>query len=93
MHSWVQGIVELNFVEEGPNYLGLGYRKQDGECSKAKEAHEAIPRRNFISCSLPQACEVCVHDEWKILTPNLEEDVNKHATNENVKEEDIESSI
>ena len=42
--------------------MGLGYGK-NGKCSKAKEAHEAVPRRNFISCSLPQACEVCVHDE------------------------------
>ena len=72
--------------------MGLGYGKHDGECSKAKEAHEAVPRRNFISCSLPQACEVCVHDEWKILTPTLQEDVNNHAANENVKEEDVESS-
>ena len=46
--------------------MGLGYGKHDGECSKAKEAHEAVPRRNFISCSLPQACEVCVHDEWNM---------------------------
>ena len=81
----VQGIVETIFVEEMPGYLGLGYGKHDGECSKAKEAHEAVPRRNFISCSLPQACEVCVHDEWKSLTPTLQEDVNNHATNENVK--------
>ena len=72
--------------------MGLGYGKHDGECSKAKEAHEAVPRRNFISCSLPQACEVCVHDEWKSLTPTLQEDVNNHAANDNVKEEDVESS-
>ena len=88
-----QGMVEPIVVEERPKYLGLGYGKHDGECSKSKEAHEAVPRRNFISCSIPQACEVCVHDEWKILTPTLQEDVNKHAANENVKEEDVESSI
>ena len=58
-----QGIVELIDVEERPNYLGLGYGKHDGESSKAKEAHEGVPRRTFITCSLPQACEVCVHEE------------------------------
>ena len=45
-----QGIVEPIFVEERPRYLGLGYGKHDGESSKAKEAHEGVPRRNFISC-------------------------------------------
>ena len=30
-----------------------------------------------------------VHGEWKILTPTLQEDVNNHAANENVKEEDF----
>ena len=58
-----QGIVEPIVVEERPNYLGLGYGQHDGEISKAKKAHEGVPRRNFISCSLPQACEVCVHEE------------------------------
>ena len=40
-----QGIVEPIVVEERPRYLGLGYGKHDGECSKAKEAHEDVPRR------------------------------------------------
>jgi len=57
-------------VEEGPNYLGLGYGKHDGECSKAMRADEGVPRRNFISCSLPQDCEYCAHEECKI-SPNL----------------------
>ena len=35
----VQGIVEPNVLQEGPNYLGLGYGKH-GKCSKAKEACE-----------------------------------------------------
>ena len=69
--------------------MGLGYRKHDGECSKAKEAHKDVPRRTFITCSLPQACEVCVHDKWKSMTPTLREDVNNHAANEKVKEEDF----
>lgn len=58
-----QGIVEPIVVEERPRYLGLGYGKHDGVCSKAKEAHGGVPRRTFIICSLPQACEVCVHEE------------------------------
>ena len=58
-----QGIIEPIVVEERPRYLGLGYRQHDGECSKAKEAHEGLPRRTFITCSLPQACEVFVHKE------------------------------
>ena len=60
---------------------------------QSKDAHEGVTRKTFITCSLPQACEVCVHDEWKSLIPTSQEDVNKHAANENVKEEDVESSI
>ena len=67
-----QGIVELIVVEERPRYLGLGYGQHDGESSKAKEAHEGVPRRNFISSSLPQACEDCVHEECKSFTPTLQ---------------------
>ena len=44
-----QGIVEPIVVEERPRYLGLGYGKHDGECSKAKDAHEGIPRKTFIT--------------------------------------------
>ena len=58
-----QGIIEPIFVEERPKYLGLGYGQHDGERSKDKEAHEGVPRRTLISCSLPQACEDCVHEE------------------------------
>ena len=61
-----QGIFELIVVEEKPKYFGLGYGQHDRECSKAKEAHEGVLRRTFISCSLPQACEDCVHEECKI---------------------------
>ena len=40
-----------------------GYGQQeDGECSKAKKAHEGVSR-TFTTCSLPQVCEVCVHEE------------------------------
>ena len=48
-----QGIVEPIVVEERPRYLGLGYGQHDGEFSKAKEAHEGVPRITFITCSLP----------------------------------------
>ena len=58
-----QGIFEPIVVKERPMYLGLGYGQHDGEFSKAKQAHEGVPRRTFITCSLPQACEVCVHEE------------------------------
>jgi len=58
-----QGIVEPIIVEEMPRYLGIGYGKHDRECSKAKEAYEGVPRSTFITCSLPQDCEVCVHEE------------------------------
>ena len=86
-----QGIVEPIFVEERPKYLGLGYGKHDGESSKVKKAHEGFLRRTFISCSLPQACEYCVHEEWKIFTPSLKEGDHKHAANENGKKESVES--
>ena len=86
-----QGIVEPIVVEERPRYLGLGYGKHDGECSKAKEAYESVPRRNFITCSLPQACEVCVDEECKSFIPTLQEDAHKHATSGNGKQEDVES--
>ena len=72
--------------------MGLGYGKHDGECSKAKEAHEGVPRRNLITCSLPQSCEVCVHEEWKTFTPTLKEDAHKHETIENGNQEDVEIS-
>ena len=58
-----QGIFEPIVVEERTTYLGLGYGKHDGESSKAKETHEGIPRRTLISCSLPQPCEDCVHEQ------------------------------
>ena len=68
-------------------------QQEDGECSKAKEAHEGVLRNNFITSSLPQACEVCVHEEYcKSFTPTLQEDSHKHATNGNGKQEDVESS-
>ena len=88
-----QGIVEPIVVEERPKYLGLGYGKHDGESFKSKEAHEGVPRRTFISCSLPQACEDCVHEECKSFTPTLQGDAHKHVANENgEQEDDIESS-
>ena len=87
-----QGIVEPTVVEERPKYLGLGYGQHDGECSKAKEAHEGVPRRIFISCSLPRACEVCVHEECNNFTPTLQEGAHKHAANENGEQEDDEIS-
>ena len=72
--------------------MGLGYEQHDGESSKAKEAHEGVPRRNFITFSLRQACEVCVHEECKSFTPTLQEYAHRHATNENGKQEDVEIS-
>ena len=72
--------------------MGLGYGQHDGERFKAKEAHEGVPIRNFITCSLPQACEVCVHEECKSFTPTLKEDAHKHATYGNGKQEDVEIS-
>ena len=87
-----QGIVEPIVVEERPKYLGLGYGQHDGERSKAKEADEGVPRRTFISCSLPQAHEDCVHEECKSFTPTLQADAHKHATNGNRKKVVVESS-
>ena len=72
--------------------MGLGYGKHDGESSKSKEAHEGVPRRTFITCSLPQGCEDCVHEEWKFFTPTLQEGARKNAANENDEQEDVESS-
>ena len=87
-----QGIVEPIVVRERPRYLGLVYGQHDGEISKAKEAHEGVLRRTFISCSLPQACEDCVHEECKSFTPILQEGAHNHATIENGEQEDVESS-
>lgn len=72
--------------------MGLGYGQHDGECSKAKEAHESAPRGNLITCPYPQACEICVHEECKSFTPTLQEDAHKHATSGNGKQEDDERS-
>ena len=58
-----QGIDEPIVVEERPRYFGLGYGQHDGEWSKAKEAHEIVPRGNYFIVSYPQACEDCVHEE------------------------------
>lgn len=66
-----QGIIEPIVVEERLRYVGLGYGKHDGEFSKAKEAHEGVLIGNFITCSLPQSCEVCVHEECKSFIPTL----------------------
>ena len=55
-------------------------------------AYEGVPRRTLISCSLPQACEYCVHEECKRFTPNFQEVSHKHATNENGEQEDVEIS-
>ena len=54
------------------------------------QAHEGVLRRTFITCSLPQPCEVCVHEECKSFTPTLQEYSHKHAANENGKQEDVE---
>ena len=40
-------IVEPIIVEKRCRYLGLVYGKHDGEFSKAKEAHEGVPRRTL----------------------------------------------
>lgn len=55
-----QGIVEPIVVEERPRYLGLVYGQHDGESSKAKEVHEGVPRRTFVSSSSPRASKVHV---------------------------------
>ena len=67
-----QGIVEPIVVEERPRYSSLGYGQHEGECSKDKEAHEGVSRRTLITCSLPQACEVFVHEECKMFIPTLQ---------------------
>ena len=72
--------------------MSLGYGKNDGECSKAKESHEGVPRMTFITCSLLRSCKVCVHEEWKSFIDTLQEDSHTHATNGNGKQEDVESS-
>ena len=87
------GIIKPIVVEGRSRYMGLGFgEKEYGECSKAKEPHEGVPRKAFITCSLPQACEVCVHEELKNFTSTLQGDAHKHATNGNCKQEDVESS-
>ena len=70
--KYAPGIFEPIVVEERPRYWGLNYGKHDREYSKAKEAHEGVPRRTFITCLLPQACEICVREECKIFTPTLQ---------------------
>jgi hypothetical protein len=60
-----QGIVEPIVVEERPKYCGLGYEQRDGANSKVEETREKVPRTNFVSSSIPQACKVCVQDECK----------------------------
>ena len=56
-----QGIVEPIMVEERPKYLGLGYGQAYGKSSKAvMKAIETVPRRIFISGSLPQVCKYCI---------------------------------
>ena len=87
-----QGIVEPIVVEERPRYLCLGYEQHDVELSKAKEAHEGLTRRNFITCSYPQACEDCVHEECKSCITTLKEDAHKHETSEKGKQENDASS-
>ena len=87
-----QGMVEPIVVEQRPRYLGLGYGQNDGEFSKAKETHEGVPRSNFITSSLSQACDVCVHEECKSFISTLQEGAHKHATSGNGKQEDVERS-
>jgi hypothetical protein len=60
-----QGIVEPIVVEERPKYCGLGYEQRDGANSKVEETREKVPRTNFVSSSIPQACKACVQDECK----------------------------
>jgi len=56
-----QGIVEPIMVEERPKYLGLGYGQSYGKSFKAvMKAIERVPRRSFISGSLPQVCKDCI---------------------------------
>jgi hypothetical protein len=60
-----QGIVEPIVVEERPKYWGLGYEQKDGAYSKVEETRETVPRTTFVASSIPQACKVCVQDEFK----------------------------
>jgi hypothetical protein len=66
-----QGIVEPIVVEEGPKYCVLGYDQKDGENSKVEETREKVPRTNFVSSSIPQACKVCVQDECKCMKQEI----------------------
>ena len=77
-------------VEVRPKYLGLGYGQADGECSKAAmKAIETIPRRNFISSSLPQVGKDCILGECNSLKHDLQEEgVHKNA----LEQENYESS-
>ena len=55
------GIVEPIMVEERPKYLGLGYGQSYGKSFKGvMKAIETVPRRSFISGSLPQVCKDCI---------------------------------
>ena len=92
MGKHTQGIAEPIIVKERPKYLGPGYGKHGGESSKDKEAHEGVPRRTSISCSLPQAFEDCVNQEFKSFIPTLKEGAHKHVANENDEQEYDESS-
>ena len=76
-----QDIVEPIMVEERPTYLDLGYGQSYGESSKAAmKASETVPRRSFISGSLPKVCKYCIHGECNSLKHTLpEECVHKHA--------------
>ena len=59
-----QSIVEPIMVEERPKYLALGYGQPCGESSKAiMKAIEIVPRRSFISSSLPQVGKDCILGE------------------------------
>ena len=71
-----QGIVEPIVVEERPKYFGLGYEQRDGANSKVEETREKVPRTNFVSSSIPQACKACVQDECKCMK---QESCGSHA--------------
>ena len=70
-----------------------GYGQHDDKCSKSRKANEGVQTRTFISCSLPQPCEDCVHEESKNFTLTLQEGSHKHAANENGEQEDVEIYI
>lgn len=59
----------------------MGYGQSYGESSKAAmKSSETIPRRSFISGSLPQVCKDCIHGECNSLKHTLQEEgVHKHA--------------